>query len=151
LNAQLRFEQFIFEGYGSPFLDNASALAVSPNEEHVYLTSYDDHGLSLFERDLNSGELTFIEAYNNGVSGVTGLEGTKSVLVSPDGRHVYATGQIESSLVFFERDQLTGKLTFIDVLRDNENGLIGMNGAFRIKSSAEGNFIYLVSPLDDAI
>ncbi|MFT4666283.1 MAG: hypothetical protein ACI9XB_003248, partial [Gammaproteobacteria bacterium] len=29
ISAQLQFESFLFEGYNSPFLDNASAVTVS--------------------------------------------------------------------------------------------------------------------------
>ena len=151
LNAQLQYEQFVYEGYGSPFLDNASSVSVSPDGQHLYITSFDDMALSLFERNLNTGGLTYIEAYRNGVEGVGGLEGTQAVLVSPDGRHVYASGFTESALVVFERDEFTGKLSLVEILRDNEGGISGMDGALKIRSTKDGNYIYLVSPKDNSV
>ncbi len=151
LNAQLHYEQFVYEGYGSPFLDNASSVSVSPNGEHVYITSFDDMALSLFERDLNTGALSYVEAYRNGVNGVGGLEGTQAVLVSPDGRHVYTSGFTESALTIFERDEITGKLSLVEILKDNEGGITGMEGALKIRSTKDGNYIYLVSSNDDAV
>lgn len=151
LKAQLNYEQFVFEGYGSPFLDNASAVSVSPDGQHVYVTSFDDMALSLFERNLNTGALTFIEAYRNGVEGIGGLEGTQSVLVSPDGRHVYASGFTESALVIFARDEINGKLSLVEILRDNVGGITGMDGALKIRSTKDGNYIYLVSPNDNSV
>jgi len=151
LNAQLHYEQFVFEGFGSPFLDNASSASISPDGQHIYVTSFDDHALSLFERNLNTGALTYIEAYRNGVDDISGLEGTQSVLVSPDGRHVYVSGFTESALVVFKRDEVNGKLSLVEILRDNEGGITGMDGALKIKSSKDGNHIYLVSPKDNSV
>src|SRR5262249_37900761 len=48
-----------------------------------------------------TGQLSFVEAEVDGVNGVDGLLVASSVAASPDGRHVYVTGQGPDTLVTF--------------------------------------------------
>jgi trimeric autotransporter adhesin len=54
--------------------------------------------------------LTFVKAVKDGADGVTGITGATSLVVSPDNKNVYVTGNL--TLVAFDRDGATGLLTF---------------------------------------
>jgi len=58
--------------------------------------------------------LTFVEGYVDGDGGVDGLLMAQDVAVSPDGKHVYAVSEGDSAIVHFDRNAMTGALTFVD-------------------------------------
>ncbi len=152
--AQLQFESFLFEGYNSPFLDNASAVTLSPDETQLYISSFDDDAISLFNRDINNGETDFVESYKNGIQNVSGLDGVSDLLVSPDGRHLYATGQEEDAIAVFERDQLNGKLLFLYSAKNSNNGFTeysGLNGVHKLKFTTDGNYLFAISSLSNTL
>ena len=58
----------------------------------------------MFSRNSSTGTLTYVEMQKDGLNGVDGLNGAYSVAVSPDGKHVSATGQIDDAVAVFSRD-----------------------------------------------
>ena len=42
-------------------LDGVSAVAISPDEKHIYTVGIFDDAVSVFERNTSSGQLTFVE------------------------------------------------------------------------------------------
>lgn len=102
-------------GLGGP-----TAVAVSPDNAHVYVASYAG-GLTVFDRDPVTGALTQLPApdgciaqFGGGGSGCTDAYGPltpTSVLVSPDGNFVYTLALNGNAIGVFARDKATGKLT----------------------------------------
>ena len=95
-------------------LVNPGDAAVSPDGENVYVTSLD--AIAVFDRDTSTGALTQQSGGAGYVScGDVGCE-PLSVVVSPDGKSVYATsfgnlpGHV-SAILIFDRDPSTGALT----------------------------------------
>lgn len=86
---------------GNDGLDGARAVAVSPDEKHVYVAGYLDEGVAVFERTPATGALRFRQV-------VDGALEVWSVVVSPDGRFVYALSFYE--LTVFERNRDNGEL-----------------------------------------
>lgn len=153
-NAQLYFEGLVFDGMNRPLLENASSVDVSPDGAHVYTASYNDNAISVFERDASSpspGLVSFVETKKNEIEGVNGLAGAFSIKVSPDGHHVYVAGSLDNAIVLFERDELTGELTYITTYKDGENGIEGIAGAYHIDIPADGNQIYVTGPDDNSV
>ena len=78
-NAQtgtLTFVEARIDGVGGVRgLDGAAGVAVSPDGMFVYVAGAIDGALAVFERDGQTGALTFIEAHFDGVGGVDGLRG----------------------------------------------------------------------------
>jgi 6-phosphogluconolactonase (cycloisomerase 2 family) len=154
VNAQLHFESLVFDGMDRPLLENASSVDISPDGAHVYTSSYNDNAISVFERDAASpspGLLSFIETQKNEINGVSGLGGAFSIKVSPDGNHVYVAGSLDDAIALFERNVLTGELTYITSYVDGVDGVDGINGAYHIDIPADGNHIYVTGPDDNAI
>jgi hypothetical protein len=100
------------------------------------------------------------------VSGLgTGLEGTADAVVSPDGEHVYAISQSDASVVRFDRDPMTGDLTFADCVTGatsvtpctatadaTANGVgSGMFGPNGLALSPGGTSLYVVNENDDSV
>ncbi len=88
------------------------------------------------------------------------------VAVSPDGEHVYATAAGDDSVALFDRDQATGVLTYLGCLSANSNVVActtipvistaggqdtGLNEPRSPVLSGDGEFLYVVSPSDDAV
>lgn len=148
--AQLHYEGMVFQGWGKPFLDQAAAVSVSPDGQFLYVASTDDGAISLFERQTD-GSVVFVEAIKNELNELSGLGGIREVKVSPDNRHVYATGHADDALLCFEKDPATGQLTFLHKYIDGENGLDGLNGAYLMDFSPDGNFLYVIGQEANAL
>lgn len=132
-------------------LDGITNLTVAPDGRHLYAVSEWDNGVTLFQRDVASGRLTFVETCLEGVGGVEGIEGVAAVLVSPDNRHVYVADSMDDGVALFQRDATTGRLTFVEAYQDQVAGVAGIAGAIDLAFSADGRFLYVVGSWDDGL
>ncbi len=127
----------LYDGFdGVSGLDGARHLALSPDGAHLYVASSPSSGgqpgLAIFGRDVTSGALSFVERVVGDPGGVS-FNGTRSLLVSPDGRHVYVAAV--AGVLGFARDPSTGTLGFVDVHDDSANS---------IAISPDGNYLYAI-------
>src|SRR6184192_4039679 len=132
-------------------LNGAESVAVSPDGLHVYVAGRNDNAIAVFERDVASGMLTFVEEQRSGTGGVEGLLGAKSVAVSPDGAHVYAAGALDDAVAVFGRDAATGRLTFVEAQHDGAGGVNGLNGANAVAIRPDGTYAYVTGSVDGAL
>lgn len=133
-------------GLGKPY-----SITVSPDGKNVYAATFDDNSVVMFSRSETTGDLTYIDMLQDGENGVDGLYRAYSITVSPDGKHAYATGNNDDALVIFDRDEITGELTFVEKIKDNIAGVDGLNGARFVTLSDDGNYVYVAAYYDDAI
>ena len=150
ISAQIHFESQVFENLGKPFLNNASSVDISPDGQFIYVSSFDDDAITVFERN-SDGSLVFVETQKNEVAGISGLGGTYDVKVSPDNRHVYATGKEENSIVYFSKDESTGRLTLLGKYEDNSNNIDGIQGAYLMDFTPDGNYLYVLGQDENAL
>lgn len=87
-----------------------------------------------------------------------GLEGARAVVVSPDGRSVYAASQFDDAVVRFDRDPATGALTPQGCVDDNDTGgdtcaqsTDGLRFATSLVASPDGSSLYAASDVDEAV
>jgi len=132
-------------------LDAPVGITISPDGQHVYLCGRDSDALAVFSRDNSTGLLTFAELIQDNVDGIDGLDQVSNVIVSQDGKHVYTASQADDAVAVFTRDENTGLLTFVEIHKDNRNGVDGLNGAFNIIESPDRAHIYVTAGLDDAL
>ncbi len=92
-----------------------------------------------------------VEVEGEGSPNVSGLEGARSPVVSPDGAHVYVTGSIDDALVVFERDESTGALTWVELQADNSGSVDGLDGASAAAISPDGKYLYVTGSDDSAL
>lgn len=149
---KLAFVEAEFDGQGGVNgLEGAFWVEVSPDGGHVYVAGFVDNAVAVFERDPASGAVTFVEAQFDGVNGVDGLAEASSLAVSPDGAHVYATGNTDNAVVVFSRNAATGRLTFVEALFDDQNGVDGLAGAIWVIVSPDAANVYVVGQNDNSV
>lgn len=132
-------------------LSGASGVGISPDGAHLYVVSEGLRALVAFRRDPATGGLNVIETEVDGENGVDGLAGARRLAISPDGAHVYVAGTFDNALAAFARDPATGALDFLEVVRDGQNGVDGLNSAAGVEVSPDGENVYATGRFDDAV
>jgi len=105
----------------------------------------------VFSRNSSTGALTYVEVKKDGVGGVDGLNGAKSVTVSPDNKHVYTAAENDDAVAVFSRNSSTGALTYVEVKKDGVGGVDGLDSAQSVTVSPDGNHVYVAAKYDDAV
>lgn len=145
------FRQVVLDGLDAEGLAGPRMVRLSPDGRHLYVASERDHALAVFERDPRTGRVSFVEAEVDGVDGVEGLFGLGGVVVSPDGRHVYACAGPGSSVAAFERDPATGEVSFIEAEFEGVDGVSGIFVAVWLQMSPDGEFVYVAAAASDSV
>ncbi len=126
-----------------------TAVAVSPDGSHLFVTSSGSSSLVHFRRDRSSTMFFAEEIFLEGVGNVSGLDGAISVAVSPDGLDVYALGM--NGVAHF-RDRGQGRFGFIDALAGPEVVGYGESSApTEIAISPQGSAVLLTRGGDDVL
>ena len=132
-------------------LDGAISVTLSADGNHVYVTGSLDDAVSWYERNASTGALSYLGMLKDGVGGVDGLDGARSVTLSADGNHLYATGLFRrcGELVREKREHGSVELCW-DV-----EGRCGrserLDYAYSVTLSADGNHAYVTGRIDDAV
>jgi len=132
-------------------LGGAYSVAVSPDGAHVYAVGLSQEAVVVFERQVGTGYLVFVEAHFDDQAGVDGLAGAQSVTVSPDGAHVYVAGSVDDAIAVFSRNAATGELGFVELERDGVGGVDGINGIRSVVVSGDGAHVYAVGFSENTI
>jgi 6-phosphogluconolactonase (cycloisomerase 2 family) len=72
----------------------------------------------------------------------TGLAGVEAIAATSDGRHVYAAGNDDLTIVALARNGATGRLTRIAVYREGDGGFDGISPAARLLLAPDGRTLY---------
>ncbi len=91
-------------------------VATSPDGANVYVGG--SYTIAIFKREENDS-LKTIQVLNNDHLGMTGIQQVIDLVVSPDGRHLYAVDILDHSLKLFERNSLSGEINLIESLKDS--------------------------------
>jgi cysteine-rich repeat protein len=135
---------------GTDGLFGALDVAVSSDGGHVYAVSLVDDALVAFVRDPATGALSLLEIHRDGLAGIDGLDNGESVVVSPDGAHVYAAASGDHAVTAFHRDPTTGRLTFLQAVRDGVDAT-GLNNVHAIAISPDGFRLFAAGSGADAL
>ncbi|MGB5260788.1 MAG: beta-propeller fold lactonase family protein, partial [Gammaproteobacteria bacterium] len=132
-------------------LGNPGAVSISPDGASAYVSSELDSAVAFFNRDTDTGVLTFVETYVNGVNGVSGLAGAWWNAVSSDGTNFYSNGYYSNSLAVFRRNTVTGKLTYIEKHTDNVASVDGLSAAWGLAASPDGQGVFVTASGESAL
>lgn len=150
-------------------LEGSRAIVISPDGKFIYITGFYERAVAVFSRNTSTGLLSFVEVITDGGidylgNQIDGLRNALDLVLSPDGEHLYVSSpgdntfisKLDNAVGVFKRDTSTGRLSFVQTLKDGEkdpNGktVDGLNQDFSIVVSPDGGFIYMASKLDDAV
>ena len=153
---QLNFEQAVLNGQlGVSGLLSVSDVIMHPQGETLYAAGSGDNSVVALRRNLNTGQLSFLEKQSSGVFGVEGLEGVSDLAISGDGAHLYATGPLTGSLTVFEIDQVSGpnigRLTYKQKLQNAVGGVNGLAAISDVVVANNGKHVYVISNSDNSV
>ena len=144
-------------------LDSVRGVAVSPDGDHVYATSFSGQAVTTFSRDPATGALDQSGCIANG--GANGcddpakdsLAGAFGLNISADGATVYVAGQSANSLTTFARDPATGALSQLGCVADGgANGCDdpvkdSLGGVRGVSVSADTTNVYTASTTGNSV
>ncbi len=132
--------------YGVRGLTWAIAAGFSPDSRFVYAldpkasgASKDPSGAVTVFRVTENSKLRWIES-NRGVGGCFG--GVRGISFHPELNVVFITCSSAGTLVAASRDEQSGKLKVVQVVKDEEEGVHGLAGAMTCACSPDGKFVY---------
>jgi 6-phosphogluconolactonase (cycloisomerase 2 family) len=142
-------------------LEEVRRIALSPDGEHLYASGR--NSVAVFARDSDTGELAFLEAEINGSDDpddaggiVAALERPLGLQVTPAGDQLLVTSRLGDALLVFDRNNDPdnsefGQLSFVEALRNNKNGIEGLNGATDVQISADGGQVYVTAEASNSM
>ncbi|MCL6389413.1 hypothetical protein EXT73_02705 [Pectobacterium atrosepticum] len=122
-------------------LGTVTAAARTADGLAVYVS--DDKGaIALFQRDANSGELTYVRTF----AAVDGVQGISQLQVSAEGNSVYALRADGNAIVWFSRDA-EGNLEHKETLNEGETNRFEGNlwDVKNITLSEDGKTLYVIN------
>jgi 6-phosphogluconolactonase (cycloisomerase 2 family) len=147
-------KQIIEDGQGNVRgLAGAFAVACSPDGKFVYTSAgrfRGDHAIGVYKRT-QDGSLELEQELINDTEQLKDFVGGNEIVVSPDGRHVYACASRSHALACFQRDSKTGRLTRFRTLLDSdpESGIL--KGVSGLAVSPDGKHVYAAAEADSGI
>jgi len=145
---------------GMEGIGGAVSPVVSPDGSHVYVAGFGDPlngentilgSVAVFSRNQETGGLTLIEVHSNRLEGLEDLGGVLTIVLSPDGNHLYAGAQgggfeeANGGIFVFSRDAVTGRLTLIETQNPVTQENSGSPSIVTI--SPDGAHVYVVAGL----
>lgn len=119
--------QFVTNGVdGIVDMGSPQTSVLSNDERFLYVGSGDD-SIAIFARDTATGQLTFVDSIRNGVKGIQGLDGLSSLVLSDDDDYLFAAGADADTIAVFVRDTDSGKIRFVQRVRNGSAGVVGLN------------------------
>ncbi|SVD34315.1 uncharacterized protein METZ01_LOCUS387169, partial [marine metagenome] len=132
-------------------IQGATAIAISPDGQHLYCAGWKGNSIAAFSIDDATGLLTYLGYVSNEQYGVTSLWSPSDLEVTPDGKHLYVTAATSDSLTVFRRDSSTGSLSLIGFLKDNTNGIDGLDWASSLEIMSDGQHIVVTAAVDNTV
>ncbi len=127
-------------------------LVLSPDGNFVYVSASGTNSVAVFNRNASSGKLSYSSLVANGTNNVTGIISANSLAISPDGKNIYVIGldgNSNSTVTAFNRDSITGALTYLATYSNNNGTITGLGGAYAL--AATNGQVYVVSLTDKAL
>jgi 6-phosphogluconolactonase (cycloisomerase 2 family) len=131
-------------------LDNVTSIRLSPDGEYLYIAAEHDNAVSVYRRDVETGRLSPVAMYQDGVGGVEGLARPKSLRLSSDGTSLYVLGAKDHEIAIFNRHSQTGELQFAGhiLTAPSAGGNQWYSNYTPLHISPDDRHIYLINGVD---
>ena len=131
-------------GVSLPPGDGPRHFAFHPNGRWLYSLQEEGSTLVAFDYDANTGVLTARQTISSLPEGFTGSNFTSEVMISADGRFLYAANRLHDSIAWFSIDQ-SGRLRF--------EGEAWTRGDYprSFNMDPTGNYLYSCNQRSDAV
>ncbi|MEM7048873.1 MAG: beta-propeller fold lactonase family protein [Acidobacteriota bacterium] len=127
-------------------LSSVDGLTVSADGRHLYTTATDgEREIGLYARNAATGLLDFVEVVA-GDSLPVSINETAAPTLSPGGEHLYVSELSTPNLIVFDRDAVSGALTFASATPPESAAVIRA-----MTFSADGGFLFAGDDLNDAV
>ncbi len=120
----------------------AAHLELSPDGLTMYAVTDTRDELVVFTREPETLSFAPIQEQTNQTCGVEALLDVRDLLVSPDGRHVYAAAAGTDSIAIFDRDDSHGELRFSDVVSGRIDPMMVHRAPVSLTASPDGEQVY---------
>jgi len=121
-------------------LDFPIDASFSPDGKHVYILNGSSGGIAIFK--ISENKLQWLESF---VGEANCLANSRGAAFDPKGSVLYVTSAGANTLSVLERNSKSGLLKVKQVIRDEEDGVEGLGGAFGVVCTGDGQFIYTTS------
>jgi 6-phosphogluconolactonase (cycloisomerase 2 family) len=120
-------------------LDMVTSVECSPDGKFLYASAWQAATITVCSRDPDSGKLKIIQEIKD-----PDLRGATATRLSSDGKYAVASAFSSKTAVLFGRDAETGKLKRLDVARNGQQGVLGLEWAIDATFSPDSKFVYLI-------
>jgi len=121
-------------------------VVFSASGGHVFVAAQASDAIVVFRRDMETGELNFVERVRDGFGTVSPdsdvIRGVQQLHASADGRHLYALSRRSRSIAWFGIDSASGVLSYGGVLR--HGSVPGIDGTRHMAASPGDAQLYVL-------
>ena len=103
----------------------------------------DNNQVSLSTRVNAPPSLFFVESYKDNNADLDGLAGATDLVMSQDGRMVYIAAFQENAVAVYRRDSRSGQLSLLQILRDGQDGVLGLQNPSSLRLSPDQSRLYV--------
>lgn len=142
-NGDVSLIQTLTDGVdGVDGLADAYGVCVTDDGTSVYAAGHTDDAVAVFSRNISTGLLTFVEAHFDTDSGVDGLDGARSLVVSPDGAYVYVGADTDDAISIFSRNATNSSLSYVGMISNSDSGVSGLGYVKHMILPGVGSYLY---------
>ena len=124
-------------------IENTMGVCLPADGHNVYAVGKDDDAIAVFTRNSTDGTLSFLEAHFDTDTGIDGLDGAMSCVVSPDDDFVYVGSGEDDAIAVFRRDAATGALTYTSMISNADTGVSGLGYPVVMKCPPHSSYLYV--------
>ncbi len=132
-------------------LEGTVAITVSADDQQVYVAGTGSNSLVIFNRNTNTGEITYQETLVDGEQNITDLDFPVAIAVSDKFSEIYVADFGSNALLSFTRNLGEATLDFGFSERGSGLGITGLRGAETAVLSPDGNYLYVAAKEGDAV
>ena len=146
---RLTYKASYYDG-GGYLLDRPSEITVNPDGSQVYVVSYFDDTLMVFDRNPADGTLTIAESFTDGVGGVDGLARPYGIATNRNGTQLYVSSTTDDALAVFDRYPYSG-WQYVTHYQDGVDDVDGLDWACKVATTPDGKHVYVSGYMDNKI